>query len=94
MLYMLLLLVLLIPLLAVVLDSSIARALAKRLEGSAPSELTPDEIRRLKGLQNEVDRLSDEVARLQEQGEFLQRLLEERPRRDALPPGESPEPHA
>lgn len=85
----LLLLVLMIPLLAVILDSSIARAIAKRLEGGAGG-LPADEARRLRSLEGEVDRLSEEVARLQEQGEFLERLLDERAARDALPPGKAP----
>lgn len=83
---MLLLMVLMIPLLAVILDSSIARAIAKRLEGGAGG-LPPDEARRLRSLEGEVDRLSEEVTRLQEQGEFLERLLDERAAPDALPPG-------
>jgi cell division protein FtsB len=74
-------LVLLIPLLAVVLDSQLGRALARRVEeGGTGSE-------RLAALEAEVERLGRELERLQEQTEFVDRLLEER-RRDRLPGGE------
>lgn len=88
--YGILLLVLMIPLLAVVLDSSIARAIAKRLEGGAGGGLSAEERRRLSTLEGEVERLSDELERVREQSEFLERLLEERAPRDALPPGRQP----
>ncbi len=79
-------LALLIPLIAVVLDSQLGRALAARLErdrvGGASDE-------RLAALESEVDRLSREVRRLEEQTEFLHRLLENKPAQGgALTPGE------
>lgn len=73
-------LVLLIPLLAVVLDSQLGRALARRIEGKGSED------RRVARLEAEVERLARELDRLQEQSDFLTRLLEERDR-DALPPG-------
>ncbi len=76
------LLVLLIPLLAVILDSQLGRALARRVEGGAPDSA------RLARLEAELDRLTAEVERLQEQAEFTTRLLEERGREGRLPPGE------
>lgn len=76
------LLILLIPLVAVILDSPLGRALARRIEGSAP------ESARLSRLESEVDRLASEVERLREQAEFTTRLLEERAREEGLPPGE------
>lgn len=76
------LLVLLIPLLAVILDSQLGRAVARRIEGGAPDSA------RLTRLENEVDRLAAEVERLREQAEFTTRLLEERAREERLPPGE------
>ncbi|MDX1674733.1 MAG: hypothetical protein R3314_08070 [Longimicrobiales bacterium] len=68
-----LILVLLIPLTAVILDSRLGRALARRIEGGGPDHA------RLQALEAEVDRLSQELERLREQTEFVSRLLEERP---------------
>ena len=65
-------LVLLIPLVAVVLDSQLGRALARRIEGSG------GEGARLAALESEVERLARDLERLQEQTEFVERLLEER----------------
>jgi hypothetical protein len=74
-------LVLMIPLLAVVLDSQLGRALARRIEeGSVPHD-------RLSMLEGEVERLSREVELLREQTEFVDRLLEEK-RQERLPRGE------
>ena len=70
-------LVLMIPLLSIVLDSQLGRALAARLErrslGGA-NDLLADRIAFLEG---EVERLSSEVRRLDDEGQFLQRLLTE-----------------
>lgn len=74
-------LVLLIPLLAVILDSQLGRALARRIEGDGSEKV------RVARLEAEVDRLGRELERLQEQSDFVTRLLEERDR-DALPPGD------
>lgn len=76
-------LVLLIPLLAVVLDSRLGQALARRVEGGTPDNA------RLRALEAEVDRLGTELDRVAEQSEFLTKLLEERARdesRRSLPP--------
>jgi hypothetical protein len=68
------LLVLLIPLLAVILDSQLGRALARRVEaGTGGNE-------RVAALEAEIERLSRELEAVQEQTEFLNRLLEERPK--------------
>lgn len=75
-------LVLLIPLLAVILDSQLGRALARRIEGGGGGENA-----RLAALEAEVDRLSRELERLQEQAEFVDRLLEER-KQERLPGGD------
>lgn len=84
-------LALLIPeILSTVLDSRLARAIAARLESGgagAPDEATAERIRYLEG---EVDRLSEDVRRLQEESDFLQNLLTDR-RTDSgtrLPPGD------
>lgn len=84
-------LALLIPeILSTVLDSRLARALAIRLEQGDGKELDETTQERIRYLEGEVDRLSDDVRRLTEESEFLQQLLAERkPRGDArLPPGE------
>jgi cell division protein FtsB len=78
-----LLVVLMIPLMAVVLDSQLGRALARRIEGGRPGDDA-----RISALEAEVERLVREVERLQEQSEFVERLLEERSD-EALPPGEA-----
>ncbi len=65
-------LVLLIPLSAVVLDSRLGQALARRVEGGAPDSA------RLRALEAEVERLSADLERISEQSDFLTRLLEER----------------
>ncbi|MFC1661608.1 hypothetical protein ACFL3S_09180 [Gemmatimonadota bacterium] len=82
-------LVLLIPILAIVLDSQVGRALASRLERRGLAH--PDDLllERLGYLEGEVERLSQEVGRLDEEGRFLTKLLEERPGAEgALPPGD------
>lgn len=89
-LQLILILVVLIPLLAIVLDSQVGKALAARLEHrslGAPSEVTAERIAWLEG---EVERLSSEIERLDEQSEFVHKLLTERqPEQEAaLPPGD------
>ncbi|MFO8172941.1 MAG: hypothetical protein ACQET1_01690 [Gemmatimonadota bacterium] len=82
-------LVLLIPILAIVLDSQVGRALASRLERRGLGQSDDLLQERLMDLEGEVERLSREVGRLDDQSQFLQKLLEDRPgNREALPPGE------
>lgn len=81
-----LIIVLMIPLIAVILDSRLGRALARRVEGGSPDNA------RLAALEAEVDRLSRELDLVQEQTEFVSRLLEERtegPEASPLPPGDN-----
>ena len=82
-------LVLLIPILAIVLDSPVGRALAGRLErkglGSGSDDVTGE---RLAFLEGEFERLTSEVRRLEEDTQFLNKLLTERPASDALPSGD------
>ena len=82
-------LALLIPILAIVLDSQVGRALASRLERRSleePDHLTAERIGYLEG---EVERLSEELVRLDEESRFLHQLLDERPGgAGALPPGD------
>lgn len=88
---LLVILVLLIPILAIILDSRVGHALAARLEGrqlSAGDDVPGD---RLKFLEGEVERLGQEVDRLGEESDFLHNLLAERPRPPALPEGGQPD---
>ena len=82
-------LALLIPILAIVLDSQVGRALASRLERRSleqPDDLMGD---RLGYLEGEVDRLSQDLANLEEESRFLHQLLDERPGgAGELPPGD------
>ncbi len=89
-LQLILILVVLIPLLAIVLDSSVGRALASRLERRSldgPSDLMAERITFLEG---EMERLTSEMERLDEESQFVTRLLSERSESygAALPPGD------
>ena len=77
-LQLILVLVVLIPLLAIVLDSQVGRALASRLERrglEGGSDITAERIAFLEG---EVERLSTELERLDEESQFVHKLLVER----------------
>ena len=80
-------LVLLIPILAIVLDSDLGRALAGRMERPGlPSG--GDTAERLSYLEGEVERLTTEMRKLEEESQFLNNLLTERPASQVLPPGD------
>jgi hypothetical protein len=82
-----LLVALLIPILGIVVDSPIGRALARRLEG--PQETPPDVLalaKRVELLEAEVDDLSRGMQSLQDENAFLQRLLADPSSRSTLPP--------
>ncbi len=64
--------------LSTVLDSRLGRALAARIEDRRLGAAEDVVVDRVRYLEAEVDRLSGEVRRLHEEGEFLQRLLTER----------------
>ena len=74
-----LVLVLLIPIMAVVLDSQVGKALATRLEGRGLGRGSGPESDRVALLEGEVERLSSELRRLDEESRFLHELLTERP---------------
>lgn len=90
MLWIIIIIALLIPLIAVVLDSQLGRALAKRLERDG-EELDSGASARLGALESDVERLSAAVQELEEQTQFIQQLLEKRASQDALPPGNDSE---
>ncbi|HEU4569211.1 MAG TPA: bZIP transcription factor [Gemmatimonadales bacterium] len=85
----LLLAVLLIPISAILMDSPIGRALARRLEGApdAPPPPMVELAKKVELLEAEVDDLHRAVEQLQEENQFLQKLLEDGGRRPTLPPG-------
>jgi hypothetical protein len=81
-----LLVALLIPIMGIVIDSPIGKALARRLEG--PDAVPPnlrELAREVELLRGEVDDLQRAVTSLQEENQFLQRLLEDPPGRSSLP---------
>jgi uncharacterized SAM-binding protein YcdF (DUF218 family) len=88
---LILLVALLIPIIGIVVDSPIGRALARRLEG--PQEIPPaltELAKKVELLEAEVDDLTRSVQALQDENVFLQRLLEDAPQRVTLPPPQSP----
>ncbi len=88
----LVLLVLAIPILAIVLDSQLGQALADRVRRRELGGEALDQ-ERMAFLEGEVERLASEIHRLDEESQFLHKLLAERsgtepPPTEALPPGE------
>ena len=81
--------IVLVPVMAILIDSPIGRALARRVEG--PVEVAPPPVlelaRKVELLEAEMDDLHRTVAQLQEENQFLQKLLEDGGRRSSLPPG-------
>jgi hypothetical protein len=84
---LLLLVALLIPIIGIVVDSPIGRALARRLEGPEPTPPAISELaKKVELLEAEVDDLMRSVQTLQDENAFLQRLLEDPSQRVTLPP--------
>ncbi|HEY8105134.1 MAG TPA: hypothetical protein VIE46_03445 [Gemmatimonadales bacterium] len=82
-----LLVALMIPIVGIVIDSPIGRALARRLEG--PEQAPPglgELAKKVELLEAEVDDLTRAVKGLEEENQFLQRLLESSPRATLPPP--------
>jgi hypothetical protein len=78
---------LMIPLTAIVLDSPVVRAWVERMHGGA-AEGTADvkELAKKVGiLEAELDTLTRQLAQLQEEHQFMQRLLEDPAHRAAAP---------
>jgi uncharacterized SAM-binding protein YcdF (DUF218 family) len=88
---LILLVALLIPILGIIVDSPIGRALARRLEGpqATPPALT-ELAKKVELLEAEVDDLMRSVQSLQDDNEFLHRLLEVPSQRSTLPPPQTP----
>lgn len=82
-----LLVALMIPLTAVVLDSQVGRAIAARLERTKEGDASLSS--RVALLEGELERLTRTLDRLDEETAFLHRLLEEKPATEEglLPPG-------
>jgi len=82
-----LLVALLIPIMGIIIDSPIGRALARRLEG--PEQAPPaiaDLAKKVELLEAEVDDLTRSVDALKEDNAFLTRLIEDSPARRLPPP--------
>jgi chaperonin cofactor prefoldin len=90
-LILLVLVALLIPIMGILSDSPIGRALGRRLEG--PQETPPvlsDLAKKVELLEAEVDDLARSVQTLQDENAFLQQLLADPAQRPTLPPHQSP----
>jgi uncharacterized SAM-binding protein YcdF (DUF218 family) len=88
---LILLVALLIPIMGIVVDSPIGRALARRLEGPQASPPAVAELaKKVELLEADVDDLMRSVQALQDENAFLQRLLEDPSQRPTLPPAKSP----
>lgn len=78
--------------LSIVLESRLGRALAARVEAGAASDPPEALVERVRYLEAEVDRLSEESRRLTEKNDFLQQLLSDPERSPGegsrLPPGD------
>lgn len=82
---------LLIPLFAIVLDSPMGRALGRRFEGpNAEPPALKQLAQKVDLLEAEMDDLTRNVAALREENAFLQRLLADGDERRTLPPPTTP----
>jgi len=83
----LLLVALMIPIVGIVIDSPIGKAIARRVEGPEPAPTgLADLARKIELLEGDVEELQRSVQALQEENQFLQRLLEDNPRSSLPPP--------
>ena len=85
---LILLVALFIPILGIVIDSPIGRAIARRLEGADQIPVALGDLaKKVDLLESEMDDLTRTVQNLQEENQFLQRLIEDSAHRPTLPPG-------
>jgi hypothetical protein len=88
---LILLVAVMVPVLTILLDSPIGRAIARRMEG--PEDTPPGVLeiaKRVELLESEVDDLTRAVEGLKDENAFLQRLLEDTASRPSLPPRSAP----
>ncbi|HEV8381161.1 MAG TPA: hypothetical protein VGQ29_06235 [Gemmatimonadales bacterium] len=74
---------LLIPVAAILVDSPLGKSVARRMEGRVDSGATPevrDMQRRVELMETEIEDLNRSIAGMREELQFMQRLLED-PRR-------------
>lgn len=84
---LILLVALLIPIMGIVLDSPIGKALARRLEGASPAPPAIGElVKKIEALEAEVEQLNRAVETLQDESAFLHRLLADPSTRSTSPP--------
>lgn len=81
------LVMLMIPLLAIVIDSEFGRAFARRISGDATAG-DEELARRLEELEAEVRYLNETVETLREESVFLRSLMEGDAESRSLPPGD------
>ena len=82
---------LLIPIIAIIVDSPIGRALARRLEGPVQTPADMGALaKKVELLEAEVEALARTMQTLQDENAFLQRLLEDGSPRSTLPPPPRP----
>jgi hypothetical protein len=76
---------------ALLIESPIGRAFARRVEGRVDPTPPPlvELAKKMQLLEDEIDDLHRSVETLKEENQFMQKLLEEGGRRSALPPGPS-----
>jgi hypothetical protein len=84
------LIALLIPLTAIVLDSPVVRAWVERRQGGGGADATPEleELaKKVAILESDFDNVTRQLAQLQEEHQFLQRFLEDPTRRQSATKG-------
>ena len=84
---LILIVALLIPIMGIVVDSPIGRAIARRMEGPQATPPGLAELaKKIELLEADVDDLTRSVQTLQDENAFLQRLLANPSSRSTLPP--------
>lgn len=86
-----LLLLLLVPLIGLIIDSPIGRAIGRRIEAAAATPPDLAELqRKVDLLEGELEDLQRTVESLRDEQAFIQRLVEDPPTRPPLPPSPHP----